>query len=326
MELKWLEDFVVLAEEKNFGKAAIRRNITQPAFSRRIQSLESWFGNPLIDRSSYPTKLTPAGVIFYESARELIDSTYRARDIEKSKYSSDNIVLDIAILNNLSLYLFPKWISYLNKYIPNVTYRAKVLSTHDIFLAMNEGSCDFLISYDHPSQSLQPEFETKSVLLGYDYMGLYSIRSDNNRVMYDIQSYQINNLKIPYLNYSSGTYFGRISQLLIEEHLQNARLNIVYEGDVSESIKHMLLEGLGIGFLPESSISEELLSGKVKKAHPNSSTQIGIKIYKSNFSGKNKIQSSKFENRNLMERKNDILNQIWALQENFACLFSGNAA
>ena len=61
MEHKWLEDLVVLAETRSFSRAALMRNITQPAFSRRIQALEAWMGVDLIVRSSYPPSLTPAG-------------------------------------------------------------------------------------------------------------------------------------------------------------------------------------------------------------------------------------------------------------------------
>ena len=68
MELKWLEDFISLAETRSFSRSAELRHVTQPAFSRRIQSLEAWLGNELIDRSSYPTRLTPAGEVFYEQA------------------------------------------------------------------------------------------------------------------------------------------------------------------------------------------------------------------------------------------------------------------
>ena len=57
MELKWLEDFVSLAETRSFSRSAELRHITQPAFSRRIQALEAWLGTELIDRSVYPTRL-----------------------------------------------------------------------------------------------------------------------------------------------------------------------------------------------------------------------------------------------------------------------------
>ena len=61
MELKWLEDFLSLARTGSFSRSAEERHVTQPAFSRRIKSLEIWVGVPLVDRSSYPTHLTPAG-------------------------------------------------------------------------------------------------------------------------------------------------------------------------------------------------------------------------------------------------------------------------
>lgn len=60
MSFKLIEDFLSLAKSKNFSRAAEERNVTQPAFSRRIQQLETWIGVPLVDRSTYPTKLTQA--------------------------------------------------------------------------------------------------------------------------------------------------------------------------------------------------------------------------------------------------------------------------
>jgi DNA-binding transcriptional LysR family regulator len=71
METKWLEDFVSLAETRSFSRSAQLRHVTQPAFSRRIQSLEAWAGVDLVDRSSYPTTLTPAGETLYAQALEL---------------------------------------------------------------------------------------------------------------------------------------------------------------------------------------------------------------------------------------------------------------
>ena len=68
METKWLEDFVSLAETRSFSRSAQLRHVTQPAFSRRIQALEAWAGIDLVDRSSYPTRLTKAGETLREQA------------------------------------------------------------------------------------------------------------------------------------------------------------------------------------------------------------------------------------------------------------------
>ena len=50
MQLKWLEDFITLAQERSFTRAAELRHVTHPAFGRRIRALEAWAGTPLIKR------------------------------------------------------------------------------------------------------------------------------------------------------------------------------------------------------------------------------------------------------------------------------------
>ena len=79
METKWLEDFVSLAETNSFSRSAELRHVTQPAFSRRIQSLEAWLGTDLIDRTSYPTRLTHAGEVFFEQAIAMLSQINNAR-------------------------------------------------------------------------------------------------------------------------------------------------------------------------------------------------------------------------------------------------------
>lgn len=79
METKWLEDFVSLAETRSFSRSAQLRHVTQPAFSRRIQSLEAWAGTDLVDRSAYPTQLTPAGQILYAKALDFLQALQSVR-------------------------------------------------------------------------------------------------------------------------------------------------------------------------------------------------------------------------------------------------------
>ena len=79
METKWLEDFVSLAETRSFSRSAQLRHVTQPAFSRRIQALEAWAGTDLVDRSSYPTRLTPAGETLHAQALDILGALQTTR-------------------------------------------------------------------------------------------------------------------------------------------------------------------------------------------------------------------------------------------------------
>ena len=54
LETKWLEDFVALAATRSFSQAAQKRFVTQPAFSRRIRSLEDMLGLTLVNRARPP--------------------------------------------------------------------------------------------------------------------------------------------------------------------------------------------------------------------------------------------------------------------------------
>ena len=61
MNLGDLKAFVAVAETGSINRAAAKLNLTQPAVTRRIQSLEAAIGVALLDRSSKPPNLTEDG-------------------------------------------------------------------------------------------------------------------------------------------------------------------------------------------------------------------------------------------------------------------------
>src|ERR1700709_120519 len=113
MELKWLEDFVSLAETRSFSRSAEPRHITQPAFSRRIQALEAWLGTELIDRSVYPTRLTQAGQVFYEQALAMLSQFHEARTLLRGQGGVPAATIDFAVPHTLSLTYFPLWLQHI---------------------------------------------------------------------------------------------------------------------------------------------------------------------------------------------------------------------
>jgi len=72
VDLKRLGHVVALADECHFARAAERVHLSQPAFSRSIQSVEREVGMRLFDRESGTVKPTPAGVFLIERARRLL--------------------------------------------------------------------------------------------------------------------------------------------------------------------------------------------------------------------------------------------------------------
>ncbi len=155
METKWLEDFVSLAETRSFSRSAQLRHVTQPAFSRRIQALEAWAGTDLVDRSSYPTRLTPAGKTMYEQALEMLQQLQSTRTMLRAHVSAGKGMVGFAVPHTLAFTFFPNWVSAVHAKFGPFRSRLFALNVHDAVMRLVEGGCDLLIAYYHSSQPFQ---------------------------------------------------------------------------------------------------------------------------------------------------------------------------
>src|SRR4051794_13650773 len=72
VEIRHLRAFVAVAEELNFGRAAARLYLSQPALSRQIRSLERLLGCELLKRTTHRVELTVAGSALLDRARKLL--------------------------------------------------------------------------------------------------------------------------------------------------------------------------------------------------------------------------------------------------------------
>jgi DNA-binding transcriptional LysR family regulator len=89
MELRHLRYFVAVGEEQHYGRASRRLRVAQPALSRQIQDLEEEIGFKLFERLPRGVKLNPAGKLFLEDARrilqEISDAAARAARVARGR-------------------------------------------------------------------------------------------------------------------------------------------------------------------------------------------------------------------------------------------------
>ncbi len=265
METKWLEDFVSLAETNSFSRSAELRHVTQPAFSRRIQSLEAWLGADLIDRTSYPTRLTHAGEIFFEQAIAMLGQINNARALLRGKRTSIQTTVDFAVPHTLSLTFVPKWLSELHSNFGEINSRLLALNVHDAVMSLVEGGCDLMLCYHHPQQPLLLDpAQYDMISMGTETLRAYA-RCDKSGQPDFILPGTIEE-PLPFLAYANNAYLGRMVDLILTQTKQALHLDKCYETDMAEGLKMMALEGRGIAFLPESAVTRELKQKQLARA------------------------------------------------------------
>src|SRR5450830_1465402 len=267
METKWLEDFVSLAETRSFSRSAQLRHVTQPAFSRRIQALEAWAGADLVDRSSYPTRLTPAGETLYAQSLEMLQSLQTTRAMLRGHTSVGKDVVEFAVPHTLAFTFFPTWVTTLREKFGPLKSRLIALNVHDAVLRLVEGSCDLLIAYYHPSQPFQIDPDRYDMVsLGEEVLAPYVKPDAEGRPMYLLPGRP--GQLLPYLGYAPDAYLGRMVELMLKQSGTAIHLDRVYETDMAEGLKAMALEGHGIAFLPFSAVKKDLCARKLVSAVP----------------------------------------------------------
>ena len=265
MDTKWLEDFVSLAGTRSFSRSAQLRHVTQPAFSRRIQALEAWAGVDLVDRSIFPTRLTPAGETFLAQAQEMLAALQATRNLMRTHQASGGDMVDFALPHTLAFAFFPQWLLELRRSLPKLKTRLTALNVHDAVLRLTEGHCDLLLAYDHPSQPLQLSAERYEMLaLGQDTLAPFARADADGRPQWRLPGSA--KALLPFLSYAPGAYMSRLVEHILKGAPQPAHLDVVYETDMAESLKAMALEGHGLAFLPASSVKKEVRARRLAPA------------------------------------------------------------
>lgn len=289
METKWLEDFVSLAETRSFSRSAQLRHVTQPAFSRRIQALEAWAGTELVDRSSYPTRLTPAGQTLYVQSLEMLQALQSTRAMLRGHGTSEQDVIEFAVPHTLAFTFFPAWVSDLREKFGPIKSRLSALNVHDAVMHLVEGNCDLLIAYHHPSQPIQLDAARYELVdLGQEVLAPYVKADESGQPLFKLPG-SAGHL-IPYLGYAPGAYLGRVVDFILQRSRTPIHLDRVYETDMSEGLKAMALEGHGVAFLPRSAVKKELRSHKLVSAAPadlkGMELTMDVRAYRERPSGK----------------------------------------
>ncbi|KQO58089.1 MULTISPECIES: LysR family transcriptional regulator [unclassified Methylobacterium] len=279
MDLDWLKDFLALAEQKTFSRAAEARSVTQPAFSRRIRALEDWVGTPLFARGAQGAALTPAGVTFLPAAQALLHSLERARRETRAVGAQDTATLSIAATHALSFTFFPSWVRRV--------MRSRTLGTLNLISdsmeaceqIMLSGEVHFLLCHFHgnaPTRFEPDRFE--SVRVGDDRLIPLCAPSGDGAGLWSLPGSSAE--PVPYLAYSQASGLGRI--LASCRNGDSFHLDTRFTSHLAATLTTMAREGHGVAWLPQTVAADDQTRGRLVRAgHEQFDVPIEIRLFRS---------------------------------------------
>lgn len=118
--LRQMQQFILVAEEMSFHRAAARLNMAQPPLTTAIRSMEQQLGVKLLVRGRRISSMTAAGEVFYEEARLTLSQAQRAIRLAKQAAAGTIGFLRIGFVPSSARQLLPPIIAGFRNRSPNI--------------------------------------------------------------------------------------------------------------------------------------------------------------------------------------------------------------
>ena len=253
MQLKWLEDFIVLAQERSFTRAAELRHVTHPAFGRRIRALEAWAGTPLVERGNGgPVTLTPAGQSFLDTAGQMVRNLTQSHEELQSLAGRQARTVTLATGRTLARTVVADWLVRLQPILQGGELCIRTRALADTVGMLERNEADFSLVYHHPTLAIRLDARQFTHLtVASDRLVPVSRATAQGQALH---RFGPDATRVPYLAYAPQLALGR----LVEDHLAHnphaPRLQRVVECDSADAHYEYVQKGLGVAWLPWSMV------------------------------------------------------------------------
>lgn len=256
--------------------------MTQPAFGRRIRALEEWLGTGLFDRGTQPVTLTETGEWFRKVAQDLLAEVARLPGEARAIEESWSTTLQFAATHTLSFTFMPDWLRSLE---PRVSVGA-VQCVSDMLQRceglMLQRKVQFVLTHTHPY--VQGQLEAAgypSIQLGHDILMPVSAVDDTGQPRHPVAETDGQSCSIQLLDYGAESGIGRILHEVLGSELEGLSVQTVFIAHLASMLKHMVLDGRGIAWLPKSLIADALDAGRLVRVGPEQwQIPLQIRLYR----------------------------------------------
>ncbi|MBR1219286.1 LysR family transcriptional regulator [Bradyrhizobium sp. U87765 SZCCT0131] len=142
IETRLLRQFIAVAEELHFHRAAQRLNMAQPPLSQAIRRLEDELRVRLFVRSRRDVALTPAGVAFLDTARRTLAQLSEGADHARRVAAGVAGRLAVAFVDSANYDLLPVLLRSFREQSPDVTLVLQEATSLEQVEALREGVAD----------------------------------------------------------------------------------------------------------------------------------------------------------------------------------------
>ncbi len=268
MEVRWLEDFLALARTRHFSRAAELQHVSQPTFSRRIRLLEEAMGSTLINRQTLPLSLTPAGEVFRELCERVTRDVRDTRDRIAALEAEASARISVGSTQGLFSHFYQGWAKDAG-IAGRLQLNLKATSwVGEQFLeALEDGECDLVLCYWHPDLPWGGRLTADGfewLTLAREFLVPVSVADEQGHPRFPLPGGP--EQPVPLIAYHRRGFL----QSAIEGHLRRrkltANLSSLNENTQSASIKALVKQGYGMGWLPQRMTEKSEQFGSLVRA------------------------------------------------------------
>jgi len=284
MDTKWLEDLVALARARNLSQAAQSRNVTHPAFGRRIKALEEWAGVPLIERGHQSVTLNAAGRSLLTASGDVLQILSETRQSLHRPELARTRRIVIASGKTLAHSVLPGLLAALKRGMPAFSIKVQTTTLGYGIDMLVDGEVDFLLCHAHePIYARIDNADFRHRQVASDRLVAVSAPAapGTTHPMHPVPR-NASDAAVPFLAYAEGMSLGLILKDRLRGLSLTDKLDTVYESDLADSIHAMARQGFGLAWLPHTLIERDLREGTLVRADPpRNDIQMAIRLYQS---------------------------------------------
>ncbi|MBO2943844.1 LysR family transcriptional regulator [Paenibacillus sp. F411] len=254
MNISQLETLITISKTMSFRKAGELLNLTQPAVSAQIKSLEEEFKTVLVDRSQ-PVTLTDRGQVFVEHADQILrivdEMKQRLSDLDQTPQGH----IRLGTTTSIAIQILPRVLSYFQDQFPHIKTTIQSMASSQIYHGVENNLIDVGIGY-----LIERNPNVSSSILFYDSFELV-VSPDHPLAKQSKAGIEVLG-QTPLILLTQDTVGRRFADEVMRKH--GIEPQVIMELSSSEEIKRMVEINMGAGILSKQSVSKELRNGSLR--------------------------------------------------------------